>query len=253
MHPIRNIVFLAILLNISLAAFAQSSSNQINVTDTKDMKQGAWQKLDARGRIVYKGQFKDNIPFGVFTYYYEDGKVRTLITYSEDGTSSSSVSYHPNGKKMAEGGYIKTKKSGTWKYYNDLESLSAEEFYKNGLPVDTWKTYYDEGKLLEECPYENGLKEGTCRQYFSDSSLKSEVRFRKGKCEGPAFFNYPNGKTMLTGQFRYDKREGLWKAYKDTGEPENEIEYLKGEVIKETFFDKARENELKNEVKEIPE
>ena len=40
---------------------------------------------------------------------------------------------------------------------------------------------------------------------------------------------------------------------KENGEPENEIEYHLGEVVKETYFDKARENELRNEVKEIHE
>jgi antitoxin component YwqK of YwqJK toxin-antitoxin module len=154
---------------------------------------------------------------------------------------------------MAEGQYFETKKEGHWKYYNDLETLSAEESYQKGTPTGVWKTYYDDGKLLEECPYLNGLKQGLCKQYFSDGSLKSELNFDKGKYEGPAKHYYPDGKPMLLGQWHNDLKEGTWTAFKDKGEKESEIEYRGGEVVNEIYYDKAREEELKNDVKEIPE
>ena len=106
---------------------------------------------------------------------------------------------------------------------------------------------------MEDCPYQNGLKDGVRKQYFSDHSIKSEVSFVKGKLEGPAKYNYPDGKPMLVGLLKNDLKEGIWTAYKDNGVKENEIEYKAGEVVKETYFDKAREAELKNEVKAIPD
>jgi antitoxin component YwqK of YwqJK toxin-antitoxin module len=92
-----------------------------------------------------------------------------------------------------------------------------------------------------------------CKQYFSDGSLKSELNFDKGKYEGPAKHYYPNGKPMLLGQWHNDLKEGIWTAFKDKGEKESEIEYSGGEVVNEIYYDKAREEELKNEVKAIPE
>ena len=224
-----------------------------NVTDSKGLKQGEWRKLDANGKLIYQGQFKENVPQGVFKYFYEDGKLRSELTYSGNGKTANAVNFHPNGKKMAEGLYVETKKDGAWKYYNDLEIISSEEFYQKGIPVGVWKTYYDDGKLLEECPYQNGLKEGVRKQYFTDQSIKSEVGFVKGKLEGSSKYYYPNGKPLLVGQLKNDLREGLWTAYKDSGVKENEIEYSGGVVVNEIYFDKAREAELKNEVKAIPE
>ena len=75
----------------------------------------------------------------------------------------------------------------------------------------------------------------------------------KGKLEGPAVFYYPNGKIMLTGKSVNDLREGTWTACKDSGEKEHETEYKAGVVINEKYYDKAREAELKNDVKAIPE
>ena len=141
----------------------------------------------------------------------------------------------------------------TGKDYNDLEAISSEEFYVKGTPTGVWKTYYDDGKLLEECPYKNGKKDGVCKQYFTDGTLKSEVNFQNGKYEGPAHFLLPGGKPLLTGQFKNDLKEGLWTAYKDNGDKESEITYFAGEISEEKFYDKAREEELHNEVKAIPE
>ena len=135
----------------------------------------------------------------------------------------------------------------------DAKLLDLFSSCERGTPAGIWKTYYDDGKLLEECPYQDGLKQGTCRQYFTDHSLKSEVNFVKGKLEGPAVFYYPNGKIMLTGKSVNDLREGTWTAYKDSGEKEHETEYKAGVVINEKYYDKAREAELKNDVKAIPE
>jgi len=241
------------VLMVLLQSVCTLSLQAQNVTDAKGLKQGEWRKLNADGKLVYQGQFKDNVPQGTFTYYFEDGKVRSKLTYSAAGKSATGINYHPNGKKMAEGEYLETKKNGIWKYYNDKEILSAEEYYERGKPAGIWKTYYDDSKLLEECPYQDGLKQGTCRQYFTDHSLKSEVNFVKGKLEGPALFYYPNGKTMLAGASKNDLREGTWTAYKENGEKENEIVYQAGVVINEKYYDKAREAELKNDVKAIPE
>jgi len=224
-----------------------------NITDSKGMKQGAWRKLDAAGKVIYEGQFKDNIPQGVFRYYYEDGKVRSELSYSPDGKTANAVNYHPNSKKMAEGVYAETKKDGLWKYYNERENISAEEYYTKGMPVGFWKTYYDNGNLLEECPYKNGKKDGLSKQYFSDGSVKSEVNFKNGKYEGSARYLFPDGKPLLVGQFKDDLKHGLWIAYKANGEKESEITYFEGVISEEIYYDKTREAELKNEVKEIPE
>ncbi len=248
MNFTKLILYSGFVLQItSSSLFAQ------NVVDAKGFKQGEWRKTDAKGNIIYTGSFKDNIPQGLFKYYYEDGKVRSELTYSADGKMAIALNFYPTGKKMAEGIYIETKKDGLWKYYNDLEILSAEETYQKGSPNGVWKTYYDDGKLLEERPYKSGTKDGVCKQYFMDGKLKSEVNFINGKNEGFAKFYFTDGKPLLTGQFKNDLKTGLWISYKENGEKESEIEYVDGTISKEIYYDKALEQELKNDVKEIPE
>jgi antitoxin component YwqK of YwqJK toxin-antitoxin module len=248
MHVLKSFLLIGLLLLLNATLLLSQ-----NVTDAKGLKQGEWRKLDAKGKLIYEGRFKDNVPQGLFTYYYDDGKVRSELTYAENGKSAAAINYHPKGKKMAEGLYVETKKDGPWKYFNERGTISAEEFYLKGSPTGVWKTYYDDGKLLEECPYVNGLKQGLCKQYFSDGSIKSELNFDKDKYEGSAKHYYPNGKPMLFGQLHNDMKGGLWTGYKDNGEKDSEIEYSAGQIVHEKYFDKAREEEMNKEVKEIPE
>jgi antitoxin component YwqK of YwqJK toxin-antitoxin module len=240
-------------LLVFVLQFASYSLLAQNVVDSKGFKQGEWRKTDVKGNLVYTGTFKDNIPQGIFKYYYVDGKLRSELKYSADGKTATAVNFYTSGKKMAEGTYVEEKKDGQWKYYNDLETLSAEETYVKGSPEGTWKTYYDDGKLLEERPYKNGEKDGVCKQYFTDGKKKSEVNLIKGKNEGFAKFYFTDGKPMLLGQFKNDVRNGLWVSFKENGSKVSETEYVDGLVIKEIYYDKAREQELKNDVKEIPE
>ncbi len=246
-------LFVAVLVAFISGSYAQNPEGDKNYTDSKGLKQGSWRKLDNQGRVIYEGQFKDNIPQGSFVYYNEEGKVRSRLNYSTDGKVAIAVNFHPNGKKMAEGTYRETKKSGVWKYYNDKETISAEEIYQDGKPTGVWKKFYDDGKLLEECPYVNGVKEGILKQYFTDGELKSIIHFSKGKYEGKAEFYYVGGKPMQVGQFSDDMKHGLWISYKSNGEMESEILYEMGQVVTEKYYDKARENELFQESKAIPE
>lgn len=56
MKLLKLTLLLTILLQGGSAFLAQ------NVTDSKGLKQGEWRKLNADGKLVYEGRFKDNIP-----------------------------------------------------------------------------------------------------------------------------------------------------------------------------------------------
>jgi antitoxin component YwqK of YwqJK toxin-antitoxin module len=224
-----------------------------NTTDAKGRKQGNWSKSDENGNLIYNGTFKDNIPQGTFTYYYPNGKVRSILEYSTNGKSAKAVNYHPNGKKMAEGLYVETKKDGMWKYFNDLEIISAEENYKTGVPEGVWKTYYDQGQLLEEVSYLAGKKEGKSTQYFMEGKPKAESNYHNNLLNGSIVYWSLDGKELLTGTYHNDLKDGLWTIFKPDGTKECETLYSEGTVMNETYFDKKREAELNSDVPAIPE
>jgi len=50
-------------------------SQQKNIIDNNNLKQGEWHKMYQNGSLKYKGQFKDGIPYGTFLHYYNTGQV----------------------------------------------------------------------------------------------------------------------------------------------------------------------------------
>ena len=87
------------------------SQDTVNQTDAQDRKQGFWRKYDKDGFRIYEGQFNEGIPYGKFTYFYENGKIRTISIFSDDGSVTYSTSWFPNSNLMAKGKYIHHRRS----------------------------------------------------------------------------------------------------------------------------------------------
>lgn len=240
----RSISLLSLLLLISFALNAQDT---MNVTDSKGLKQGFWRKVNAEHQVVYEGRFVNDRPVGEFRYFYPDGKLKSLMTHHDNSDEAQSVSFHPNGKKMAEGVYLQKQKHGEWHYYNDLEILMSKEFYNNGIKVDTWQNNYDDGKLLEVFSWKNGLKDGPWTQYFTDGSLRMTATYSAGKLEGEVRYFYPNGDIMTIGQYLHDAKDGIWTGYKEGGVAEVTTVYSNGKVLQQTFHDQERERQLRQD------
>ena len=126
----KSIIFL-FLTTFSLVASAQKKDS-LNVTDKTGKKQGHWVKPYASGSTFYDGQFKDDVPYGQFKYYYESGQLQTIVNFSDNGQTRRAKMYFMSGVLMAEGKYIGEKRDSLWKFYNDYGYYISNETYKSG-------------------------------------------------------------------------------------------------------------------------
>ena len=124
-------------------------SQNINKVDVKGKKQGQWIKNYKNKKIRYSGQFKDDIPQGIFKYYYKSGELQATKEFFHNGVAAATHFYYKNSKLKASGLYVNEKKDSTWNYYNVAEILILSEEYKNGVLNGTTKTFYEDGKLYE--------------------------------------------------------------------------------------------------------
>ncbi len=246
----KKIIYVGALWLMAMLSAGTSFSQNYNVTDAKGFKQGKWQKKGEKGNIVYEGNFMDNRPVGEFKYYYEEGMLESVVNYL-DNANTKAVMYHKTGKKLAEGSYKNKKKDGLWKYYNKDGSLLSEEYYAMGVAKGVWKKYFENGKLYEECVYVNGNKQGVLKQYFENGKTKALVSFDKGMMTGEATFYFLNGNILQRGFYKNDVKDGVWISMKENGDKVSEIEYNNGKVIREVYYDKTREQEVKEEPKPI--
>lgn len=225
-----------LLLLSSLSLLAQ------NETDSQGRKQGKWIKYYDNGKTIrYKGQFKDDQPYGKFVYYYETGEVQTILDYEEEG-SALAKTYFQNGSLMAKGYYLNQQKDGIWWYFSADKLLIAKEVYENGkLEGKSFKYFPTEigaqPVILEETNYVNGLAEGKWARYYKDGKLQTKGKYLNGLQEGECIWYTTAGNADVVGYFKNGKKHGQWRYYDKEGEYTTKFflhdNELKGEVLEQ--------------------
>jgi len=212
----KKFILILFLLPVTFGLKSQS----INQVDDLGQKQGKWIKTYANGNTRYEGQFRNNRPYGTFTYYTEKGNVEAINRFSDDGIIAQAEIYHPNGKLLAEGNFVNKKKNGHWKYYSDLDGKCvAEENYSKGLLDGKSITYYAEsGNILEVMNYKKGKREGQYKKYFPDGvTLMSEGFYLNDQLHGRFVSYHPNGNVQAKGEYSNGIQTGNWEYFDEEG------------------------------------
>ena len=213
------IMLKAILVSVcvigNMFAFSQDTINQV---DAQGRKQGFWRKMDKDNLRVYEGQFRDDVPYGKFTYYYQNIKVRTISLISEDGKVARTTSWFANGKLMAKGNYLNQQRDSLWQFFSEYDgSLVSEEFYVNGKKHGTEKIFYPGNGVAEIIPWVDGVKEGEWEQFYDDGAPKLTGSYKDGEKEGPLLTFFLNGKLLVSGFYLNGRQDSTWVYYDDKG------------------------------------
>lgn len=194
------------------------SQDTINHVDAQGRKQGFWRKMDKDNLRVYEGQFKDDIPYGKFTYFYQNGKTRTISIISEEGRIARTTSWFPNGKLMAKGKYLSQQRDSLWQFFSEYDgSLVSEEFYVNGKKNGPEKIFYPGKGVSEIIPWLVGVKEGTWEQFYDDGSKKLVCSFKNNEKEDSLSTFFINGKPLVSGFYTNGHQDSTWIFYDEKG------------------------------------
>lgn len=208
----------SILLLCSFFSFLLVAQDTVNINDALGRKQGYWRKVDTAGKVIYEGRFKDGLPEGEFRYYYPDGKIKTISKVSGKMHRAQTISYFPNGKKMAAGNYLNEKKDSTWQFFSETNgTLVSEDTYRAGLIDGTSRVYYPDGVLSELIHVKNNVRNGLWEQYYLDGTLKLRGIYKSGEKEGEFKAFFINGKLMISGQYTEGHQHGMWVYYDEKG------------------------------------
>ncbi len=225
----RSVVSLIILL---LPAWILAQDT-INVTDAGGKRQGFWRKLDTAGKKVYEGRFRDGIPVGTFTYYYPNGKIKTVNVMSDNGRKARSVSYFPGGGKMAMGNYVNEKRDSIWQFFSEYDSkLLSEENYRNGEKNGFSIVYYGGDGIAEKSNWKDGKMDGKWQQFYTDGKIKIQGNYKDGLRDGQVKTFFDSGQVMMDGQYSQGDPSGTWFYYNEKGEMLKKEYYEKGKLIK---------------------
>ena len=209
-----------IILLIALFFISNILGQDLNSFDESGKRHGKWMKYYDGGKNPrYKGQFNHGKEVGVFEFFHKEpkGKHPSCIKVFSPDSDIVLVRYYTSmGIFLSEGNMKGKKRMGSWSSYErNTGVLIEKEEYKNGMLNGTKTSFYEDGKVIQTQEYRNNLQHGKKLMYAPNGKLTSEYAFVKGKTNG-LFAEYDkSGKKSLTGKYKMDKPQGVWKYYKN--------------------------------------
>ena len=247
------IVFFLILMGL-----LSSTVHGQNKKDSQGRKQGVWEKYypDAK-TLIYLGQFKDDIPYGEFKYYYPSGKIKSIVRH-KGVKRSYAWFYFENEELMSEGLYRDMKKDSLWKNYNAQGYLLSTEVFKNNKLNGERRVFYIQDQVETgeiKCAsiemYKDSILDGPYSQYLSAGVKVQEGNYLSGAKHGLWKSFHPNGTLASMIKYRNGKAYGYSSAYDEEGQEIYRTYWLDGEKLNKEDLSKYLEKCLKQGV--IPE
>lgn len=235
-----------IILFILLILPTLSNAQNINKVDVNGKKQGLWEKQDPKGRIMYRGTFKDNYPIGEMKRFHKNGTLKAILLFSNKGKKAKASLYNESAILKAKGNFIDSKKDSTWNYFDTKGNMRMTENYQLGLKNGECIYRFKDGTVSEQINYKNNKKEGFWIRYFKNGEPYIEATYSKGILHGNFQIHYLNGIIEYGGKYVNNKKEGEWKHFSKKGELLFTIKYKNGIASNQDELDKYQQDKLRN-------
>lgn len=129
-------------------------------------------------------------------------------------------------------------KEGPCEYYYKSGKLFARRYYMNGKQNGLDKSWYESGRLQDSAMYKNGVVIGEEKGWHEDGKLRFITSYdTSGNGNGSSQNFYPNGVVRNKGDYKNEKRNGVWYYYRNDNSPASEVVFEKDSVIAYKAFD----------------
>lgn len=221
-------ISLFLLVGMSFQIHAQ----EYNQKDTQGQRHGIWQKYyDGTKQLRYTGTFNHGKETGEFKFYDKSGGHPTAIKRYTPGQELLDVMFFTkSGKKISEGRMKDRSKEGEWLYYHKGgTAVMTREFYQNNLLEGTRTVYFESGKKAQETQYARGLKQGEDLYFNEEGILLKKLLYKEDKLEGPAVLYSSDGSLLRSGQYKNNRKHGIWNYYKN-GRIEKTVKFPQNKI-----------------------
>ena len=243
-------ILLALIIPIALDG---QTVTDINHIDESGKRQGVWTRNYPNSTVkMYEGFFKDDYPEGEFKRYYTNGRLQSVMIFSNQGTTADAKIYHPNGFFAAQGVYVNQQKEGLWQFYSAVANgyLLNKESYLNNIRNGESVKFYHDGTVAEVMNYINDVASGEWIKYYPNGNISLKTTLIDGKIDGKFEAWFEDGQTQLSGAYKQDRREGKWLIYERDGTLRYEINYVNGmtndrqmDIDIDLYFELLEQNE----------
>lgn len=208
--------------------------NMVNAMGKRD---GLWvQQWKETGNLLYRGNYKNGVPIGDWERYFPDGSLMAIMKYAQDSTIVDATFFFENSQSiMTQGRFIRKRKEGNWKLWNEAGVLLSDENYQDSLLHGTCKYFYPSGKILKTENYKGGLKNGPFTEYYDNGRKHSEGAYLMDEKDGAYKIWFESGKLDCEGKYLKGLQDGMWYYNHKDGRPKISLLYSKGKEQKRKF------------------
>jgi uncharacterized protein len=208
-----------------------------NLRNAKGQKDGLWiQQWESTRNLLYKGQYKNGLPVGIWERYHADGGLMAIQNHIKDTIEVHVQTFHTDGTTLLSvGSYLKKKKDGEWKFYSKDGLVTSVEHYANDVFNGEVAFYYTNGKLYKRENYAEGIKEGGYEEYYDNGKMRSKGAYTRDALHGPYKQWFPNGLLDCEGKYEGGKQHGQWMYFNESGSPKVTVLFSYGTETKRRY------------------
>lgn len=174
---------------------------------------------------------KDNLPIEKWTFYFNNGNVKSMGEYNTKGHKEGKWEYYyEDGKFAGEDNWKDGNENGEDITYNKYGNISIKAHYNAGKLEGEKITYFTIGHPSTIEHYKDGLKEGKIISYFSNGRVKIEAEMSKDVMNGLYKSFFEDGQPEVLAHYVNGEEEGSFISYYDNGQLETEKNFKKGKL-----------------------
>jgi antitoxin component YwqK of YwqJK toxin-antitoxin module len=217
-----NIIFSRLYLNDIMQAEGKY--------DSLNREIGEWKYYFPNGKVRCVGSYSNGKKNGDWKYYFENGRVEQLGKYDNNFISGKWLWYYSNGIVLREESYRKGKLDGHYVENDSLGVVVLEGDYGDGLKQGKWYRSINDHK--EEGEYVDDERNGLWVFTHSNGIKMFEGKFELGAPVGKHEYFYSNGKNEMKGEYEGGELEGDWMYFDEDGIYINTVTYQEGKLYK---------------------
>lgn len=147
--------------------------------------------------------------------YWENGNLKSELTYEDGELNGPSVWYLANGKPQLEVNYSHNKMNGLSRRWYENGNIMEESWYKDGVQDSVFRAYSLKGILVEEGNYSGGKLNGEYRRWYENSQVFQEGQYVDDMMDGSWLIFYADG--SLAAKADFVMGTGTQTSYEQSG------------------------------------
>jgi len=145
---------------------------------------------DDYGHLSSKGEFKNGKRIGRWEFYYPNGEISAIGTYTIAGDFDGLYeNYYQSGVVKDRSYYNNGMLNGRYTSYHENGRVKSEGWYKEGQNAGQWMWYYSNGMPEQKSYFTNGETTGELEDYNADSTLDYVRKYKDGHFQSIHYYD----------------------------------------------------------------